>query len=85
MRRILIIGGGYAGFYAAWNLEKRIKAKEAQITIVEPRPYMTYQPFLPEVVAGSVEATQASTQPGTWRRDSRPKRHRSPSLSRGPI
>ena len=56
MRRILIIGGGYAGFYAAWNLEKRIKAKEAQITIVEPRPYMTYQPFLPEVVAGSVEA-----------------------------
>ncbi|WP_426182075.1 NAD(P)/FAD-dependent oxidoreductase [Microbacterium sp. TWP3-1-2b2] len=56
MRRILIIGGGYAGFYAAWNLEKRIKAKEAQITIIEPRPYMTYQPFLPEVVAGSVEA-----------------------------
>lgn len=56
MRRILIIGGGYAGFYAAWNLEKRIKAKEAQVTIIEPRPYMTYQPFLPEVVAGSVEA-----------------------------
>ncbi|MDF2994038.1 MAG: FAD-dependent pyridine nucleotide-disulfide oxidoreductase, partial [Microbacterium sp.] len=56
MRRILIIGGGYAGFYAAWHLEKRAKAKEAEITIIEPRPYMTYQPFLPEVVAGSVEA-----------------------------
>jgi NADH dehydrogenase len=56
MRRILIVGGGYSGFYAAWNLERGLKAKEAQITIVEPRPYMTYQPFLPEVVAGSVEA-----------------------------
>lgn len=56
MRRILIVGGGYAGFYAAWHLEKRIKAREAEITIIEPRPYMTYQPFLPEVVAGSVEA-----------------------------
>lgn len=55
MRNILIVGGGYAGFYAAWHLEKRMKAKDAQITVVDPRPYMTYQPFLPEVVAGSVE------------------------------
>jgi NADH dehydrogenase len=55
MRRVLIVGGGYAGFYTAWQLEKRVRAKDAQITIVEPRPYMTYQPFLPEVVAGSVE------------------------------
>lgn len=56
MRKVLIVGGGYAGFYAAWHLERRMAAKEAEITIVEPRPYMTYQPFLPEVVAGSVEA-----------------------------
>ena len=56
MRKILIVGGGYAGFYAAWQLEKRAKASEIAVTIVEPRSYMTYQPFLPEVVAGSVEA-----------------------------
>lgn len=56
MKNILIVGGGYAGFYAAWNLEKRLRDKQARITLVEPRPYMTYQPFLPEVVAGSVEA-----------------------------
>lgn len=56
MRRILIIGGGYAGFYTAWQLEKKLRPDEAEITIVEPRSYMTYQPFLPEVVAGSVEA-----------------------------
>lgn len=56
MRRILIIGGGYAGFYTAWGLEKRLRRGEAEVTLVDPRPYMTYQPFLPEVTAGSVEA-----------------------------
>jgi len=56
MQKILIVGGGYAGFYTAWKLEKRLRRGEAEVTIVEPRPYMTYQPFLPEVTAGSVEA-----------------------------
>jgi NADH dehydrogenase len=56
MRRILIVGGGYAGFYTAWGLEKRLRPGEAEVTIVDPRGYMTYQPFLPEVAAGSVEA-----------------------------
>ena len=28
--------------------------------VVDPRPYMTYQPFLPEVLAGSVEARHAA-------------------------
>ncbi len=54
MREIVIVGGGYAGFYAAWGLEKRLGTAEARITVVDPRPYMTYQPFLPEVTAGSV-------------------------------
>jgi NADH dehydrogenase len=59
MKRILIVGGGYAGFYAAWKLEKRLRRGEAELTVVDPRPYMTYQPFLPEVVAGSIEARHA--------------------------
>ncbi|HCU77375.1 MAG TPA: NADH dehydrogenase FAD-containing subunit, partial [Microbacterium sp.] len=54
--RILIVGGGYAGFYTAWKLEKHLRRGEAQVTIVDPLPYMTYQPFLPEVAAGSIEA-----------------------------
>ncbi|MGV9364698.1 NAD(P)/FAD-dependent oxidoreductase [Amycolatopsis sp. NPDC003731] len=60
MRRILIVGGGYAGFYAAWKLEKKLRRGEAEVTLVDPRPYLTYQPFLPEVVAGSVEARHAA-------------------------
>ena len=59
MREILIVGGGYAGFYTAWGLEKKLRQGEARITVVDPRPYMTYQPFLPEVTAGSIEARHA--------------------------
>lgn len=59
MPKILIVGGGYAGFYTALKLEKWLRAGEAEVTIVDPRPYMTYQPFLPEVAAGSIEPRHA--------------------------
>ena len=55
MPKILIVGGGYAGFYTAWKLEKWLRKGEAEVTVVDPRPYMTYQPFLPEVAAGSID------------------------------
>ena len=60
MRTILVVGGGYAGFYTAWRLEKKLRRDEARIVVVDPRPYMTYQPFLPELLAGSVEARHAA-------------------------
>ena len=59
MRKILIVGGGYAGFYTAKKLEKWLRRGEAQVTLVDPLPYMTYQPFLPEVAAGSIEPRHA--------------------------
>jgi len=58
-KKILIVGGGYAGFYTAWKLEKLLSAREAEITIVDPLPYMAYLPFLPEVAAGSIEPRHA--------------------------
>lgn len=57
--KILIVGGGYAGFYTAWKLEKQLRKGEAEVTMVDPLPYMTYQPFLPEVAAGSIEPRHA--------------------------
>lgn len=59
MPRILIVGGGYAGFYTALKLEKWLSRGEAEVTMVDPLPYMTYQPFLPEVAAGSIEPRHA--------------------------
>ncbi|WP_242504418.1 NAD(P)/FAD-dependent oxidoreductase [Promicromonospora panici] len=56
IEKILIVGGGYAGFYTAWKLEKKLRRGEAEVTLVDPHGYMTYQPFLPEVTAGSIEA-----------------------------
>ncbi|MEB4613928.1 NAD(P)/FAD-dependent oxidoreductase [Leucobacter sp. M11] len=58
-KKILIVGGGYAGFYTAWKLEKWLRAGEAEVTIVDPLPYMAYLPFLPEVAAGSIEPRHA--------------------------
>ncbi len=59
MSKILIVGGGYAGFYTALKLEKWLAPGEAEVTLVDPLPYMTYQPFLPEVAAGSIEPRHA--------------------------
>jgi len=52
---ILIAGGGYVGMYTALGLQRRLRAGEARVTLVDPRPNMTYQPFLPEAAAGSLE------------------------------
>jgi NADH dehydrogenase len=53
--RILIVGGGYVGMYTALRLQKLLRGGEASVTIVDPNPHMTYQPFLPEAAAGSIE------------------------------
>ena len=51
--RILVVGGGYVGMYTALRLQRKLRRGEAEIVVVEPQPYMTYQPFLPEAAAGS--------------------------------
>ena len=53
--RIVILGGGYVGFYTALRLRRRLGTRDVAIAIVDPRSYMTYQPFLPEAAAGSLE------------------------------
>jgi len=52
---ILVVGGGYVGMYTALRLQQRLRQHEASVTVVDPQSYMTYQPFLPEAAAGSIE------------------------------
>ena len=49
------MGGGYVGLYTAMKLRKLLRRNEATVTIIDPRSYMTYQPFLPEAAAGSIQ------------------------------
>ena len=57
--RVLVVGGGYVGLYVAKNLQKKVKDEGGIVTVVDPLPYMTYQPFLPEVAAGTIEPRDA--------------------------
>ncbi|MDB1090156.1 NAD(P)/FAD-dependent oxidoreductase [Streptomyces sp. ACA25] len=56
--RILVAGGGSVGLYAALRLQHRLRRELArgaiEILVVNPEPYMTYQPFLPEAAAGNI-------------------------------
>lgn len=51
----MILGGGYVGMYAALRLQRKLRTGEADVIVIDPRSYMTYQPFLPEAAAGSLE------------------------------
>jgi NADH dehydrogenase len=53
--RVLIVGGGHVGLYTALRLQSKLRAGEASVTVVDPQTQMTYQPFLPEAAAGSIE------------------------------
>ncbi len=39
----------------ALRLAKKLSSRRAEIVVVDPQPHMTYQPFLPEAAAGSIE------------------------------
>src|SRR3954453_2968990 len=53
--RIVIVGGGYVGMYTALGLQKKLGRGSAEISVIDPQSNMTYQPFLPEASAGSIE------------------------------
>ncbi|HEX5741478.1 MAG TPA: NAD(P)/FAD-dependent oxidoreductase [Pilimelia sp.] len=50
--RILVVGAGHVGLYAALRLARKLR--RAEVVVVDPQPHMTYQPFLPEAAAGSI-------------------------------
>src|SRR5690625_7246554 len=57
--RVLVVGGGYGGYHLAKRLQRKIRDRGGIVTVVDPNSYLTYQPFLPEVGGGSLEARHA--------------------------
>jgi NADH dehydrogenase len=55
---VVILGGGFAGVYAARYLEKRLGRRgreKVQITLVARENYLVFQPMLPEIIGGHIE------------------------------
>lgn len=53
-KKILIVGGGFAGWWAAKRLVRETNAGEVEIVLVDQRPHITMLPALPDVVTGMV-------------------------------
>src|SRR5229473_334178 len=55
-KKILILGGGFGGIYAALRLEKFLARRpELEVTLVTRENYFLFTPMLPEVAAGELE------------------------------
>ena len=65
--RIVIVGGGFAGVFAARRLQRlhrqlaRATQREVEIELISDRNYFVFQPLLPEVAAGTINAQDAVT------------------------
>ena len=54
MTRIVVVGGGFAGFHAARTLCRKLSGT-AEVVLVNPSDYFLYVPLLPEVAAGILD------------------------------
>ncbi|HEU4407964.1 MAG TPA: FAD-dependent oxidoreductase [Polyangiaceae bacterium] len=53
--RIVVLGGGFAGAYAAKGLEKRLrKRSDVEVILISNENYLVFQPMLPEVISGTI-------------------------------
>jgi NADH dehydrogenase len=55
MKRIVVLGGGFAGVAVAHRLERRLRRDEAEIALVSRDNFSLFTPMLPEVSSGGLE------------------------------
>ena len=54
-KRIIILGGGFAGINTAMQLERRTRRRsDIEITLISHENYLVFQPMLPEVISGNI-------------------------------
>ncbi|WP_020666352.1 NAD(P)/FAD-dependent oxidoreductase [Amycolatopsis nigrescens] len=65
-KRVVVVGGGFAGYEAAKGLSAKLPPEEFEIALVNPTDYFLYLPLLPEVAAGILDPRRISVSlPGT--------------------
>ena len=52
-KRIIVLGGGFAGIYACAELEK-LRRDDFEIVLVNKENHFVFQPLLPEVISGTI-------------------------------
>lgn len=57
-QKILILGGGFAGMFAAREIKQRL-GDRGSVELINDENYFVFQPLLPEVAAGSITALHA--------------------------
>ena len=57
-KKILVLGGGFGGVFAAKSLEKLGRGK-IDVELVNANNYFVFQPLLPEVAAASIHSADA--------------------------
>lgn len=54
-KRVVILGGGFAGVYAAKHLEKALGNKDDfEVVLLSKENYFVFQPMLPELISGTI-------------------------------
>ena len=56
-KRILILGGGFGGMFAAREIRKRL-GQAVDVELINADNYFMFQPLLPEVAAGSISRSR---------------------------
>ncbi len=54
MKRILVLGGGFAGLHLVRRLEGRLRPGEAEVTVVDRSNYSLFTPLLYQVATGEL-------------------------------
>jgi NADH dehydrogenase len=56
-KRILILGGGFAGVYTAYELQKRLNDEPVDIAIVNRENFFVFYPLLADIISGAIETS----------------------------
>jgi NADH dehydrogenase len=58
-RKMLVVGGGFGGVFAAKALERLGRGGKLEVELVNANNYFVFQPLLPEVAASSIHSADA--------------------------